>query len=226
MLYVVDDAITDTGLIKAIKNDSTFFPSAMDGEDIGEFNNYYHDGVASCFAPYMFWPGWTHEKAGTLRQLVIQHLFRGKPYIPFPLKDVAGFEYWCRSFGPGQYLKEHVDEDTFAYADERRFNAPAMGCVWYGFSEADGGFLELHESKIEGFPEEALERDNFQQFVSPADRRERIAYKPNRLVVFEAGRRVHNTTKNVSGVRQVMVVNVWHKDSPPSGIEKNRFYIE
>lgn len=226
MLHVIDNFIKDETLLSLIRTDDKFFPSVMDGEDIGQTNNYYHDGSASCFAPYMFWPGWKNKPANTLRKKVIETVFKDTNFIPFPIEEVAGFEYWCRTFGPGQYLKAHVDEDTFAYEEDKRFNAPALGCVWYGFSEANGGFLELHDSVIAGNPENVLEAENFSKYVSPSERLERVAYKPNRLVVFEAGRRVHNTTRTLSGKRQVMVINVWRVDSQPSGLGKNRFFYE
>ena len=62
--------------------------------------------------------------------------------------------------------------------------------------------------------------------LSPPDRLERIAYKTNRLIVFDAGRRVHQTQPAGWGDRQVMVVNVWHKDSPPSALATGQFYRE
>jgi hypothetical protein len=226
MLYVIDNFLNDS-LYEEVKNDTSFFPVEMDGEDIGETNNWYHDGASSCFAPYMFWKGWMHEPVDTVRKKVIQAIWENNNFIPFPLEEIAGFEYWCRTFSPGQYLNIHVDEDTFAYEKDNDFNAPALGCVWYGATEAgDGGYLELHEGRIEGNPEDALEKENIERLTSPCDMLERIAYKPNRLVVFEAGRRLHNTTKASWGKRQVMVVNVWHISSPPSGVRESKFFHE
>jgi hypothetical protein len=36
--------------------------------------------------------------------------------------------------------------------------------------------------------------------------------------------RLHEATKVQSGVRQVMVVNVWHKDCPPTALETGDFF--
>jgi len=226
ILFVIDNFIKDQHLIEAIKGDPEFFPAAMDGTNIGEFNNFYHDGAASCFAPYMFWEGWQKEAPNTLRKQVIEAIWRDASYLPIPESEILGFEYWCRTFNQGQYLNVHVDEDSFAYEDERIFNACLIGCVWYGFTECASGFLELHNNYITGSPKNALESENFLPLSSPLDQRERISYKPNRLVVFNAGRRIHGTTAVQEGTRQVMVVNLWSKSNPPSGLEKNRFFKE
>lgn len=227
-MIVIDNFIKDINLIDSIKGDKNFFPETMgDVSNIGETNNYFHDEAADCYAPYMFWDGWWNSEADTLRKKVVQEIWSNESFLPFPLSEVCGFEYWTRTFMEGQYLRIHVDEDTFAYQKERRFNAPAYGCVWYGFEESvDPGFLELHEGWIEGSPEDALERENVDRLTSPPERRERIAYVPNRLVCFDAGRRLHETTATKSGIRQVMVVNVWHKDSPPSALTTGEFYYE
>ena len=62
--------------------------------------------------------------------------------------------------------------------------------------------------------------------LSPIEERERIAYKGNRLVILDAGHVMHGTTPANSGIRQVMVINVWHKDNPPLALASNEFYYE
>ena len=61
---------------------------------------------------------------------------------------------------------------------------------------------------------------------SPPNDRERIRYKGNRLVVFDSGHVVHNTTPAGSRLRQVMVINVWTKDVPPMGLATGDFAHE
>jgi hypothetical protein len=227
VLYVIDDFIQDEGLLVDIRNSEDFFPQSMPGENIGEVLNGYHDDESGHRAPFMFWDGWAHEKPRTVRQRVIQEIWKESRFLPFPDSEIAGFEYWTRTFGPGQYLAPHVDEDTFSYENGRKFNAPAVGCVWYGLNDDPGdGFLELHPGEIVGFPEDALEKPSIQARLGSVEQRERIAYKPNRLVVFNAGRRLHETTKTTSGRRQVMVINVWHVDNPPAGLLGERFVRE
>lgn len=225
-LYVFDNAVSSE-LYDKVSNDIDFFPSVMDGENIGETNNYYHSQESSCYAPYMFWDGWWSSPPNTLRKKVIQEIWDKPGRIPFPLHQVKGFEYWVRTFSPGQYLRVHVDEDTFLYAKENVYNAPSLGCVWYGTTEASGGgFLELHESSLSPGGLNSLERNVIDPLLSPIERRERIAYKPNRVVIFDAGKRLHEATEFTSGFREVMVINVWHVDTPPSGLFSDDFYYE
>lgn len=225
MLFVKDDFIKESTMVTEIMNDHLFFPRMMEGENLGATLNEFHYEQADCHAPYMFWDGWWKSEANTLKKKVIEKIWRDTDLLPFPEQEIAGFEYWTRTFRPGQWLGVHVDEDTFSYSENRWFHGPKIGCVWYGFSEADGGFLEIHETGLaEGFNQ--LEREVVDNLMSPIERRERIAYRPNRLVVFDAGHRIHETTNVISGVKQVMVVNVWHMDSPPHALDNGGFFYE
>jgi hypothetical protein len=73
---------------------------------------------------------------------------------------------------------------------------------------------------------EALEKENTKNLVSDIEDRERIAYKGNRLIIFDVGHVMHNTTPALSGKRQVMIINVWHKNNPPLALALNEFYYE
>jgi len=226
MFLRVQDDFIPSDLLAAVDADPTFFPDDMSGHDnIGEYLNEFHDTECDCYAPYMFWDGWWRSPADTNRKKVIEAIWSTPGMLPYPIEDIVGFEYWTRTFGVGQFLAPHCDEDTFLYASDKIFHGPKIGCVWYGTSEATGGFLELHNSVV---PEgsEQLERDVIDQHLSPIDERERIKYRPNRLVVFDAGHRLHETTKTLSGKRQVMVINVWHKDCPPSALQTGDFFTE
>ena len=230
MLLVLDDFISNPEVVEALKADTGFFPRTVDEhnpDEIGFTLNGYHDEACDCVAPYMWWDGWWVEPANTWRKFVIETIWSSPGMLPYELDEVAGFEYWCRSYEAGQFLKHHVDEDTFLYEKNREFNAPSIGCIWYGFSESgDGGFLELHEGRIEGNPIDALEKAHMDSLLSPPEKRERIAYRPNRLVVFDAGRRIHETKPAGWGTREVMVVNVWLKEAPPLALETGQFYLE
>lgn len=224
-LFVRDKFLGSSELGNAVRQDESFFPPSMPGDNIGKTLNEFHAYQSDCYAPYMFWSGWWDSEPKTNRQRVIERIWRDSDLIPFPEDEILGFEYWVRTFSTGQYLARHVDEDTFMYSDTRWFQGPRIGCVWYGFSEADGGFLEIHESGIsEGF--DKLEAENTAALISPPERRERIAYRPDRLVIFDAGHRLHETTPIISGVKQVMVVNVWHRDNPPLALSTDAFFYE
>jgi hypothetical protein len=89
-----------------------------------------------------------------------------------------------------------------------------------------GGFLELHPKVIIENTHNALEKENMDPLIAPVEMRERIACLPNRLIIFDAGHVIHNTTPPISGIRRVVVINVWHKDNPPSALTTGKFYYE
>ena len=212
-------------LYKKMIGDESFFPESMGGGDrIATELNSYHYEQSACFAPYMFWVGWLNSPANTLKKQIIQNIWEKN--LPFPIEEVLGFEYWTRTYLPGQYLDVHVDEDTFMYEDHKVFSGPAIGAILYGIDNNEGGFLELHKSSLIDGTKNALEREQIDRLLSPIEERERIAYRGNRLVIFDAGHQIHATSPAKSGIRQVMVINVWHKDVPPTAIKKNSFFYE
>lgn len=223
-MIVIDNCLP-AKLYKEVLNDDKFFPETMGaGERIATELNSYHYEKSSCFAPYMFWDGWWRSPANTLRKRVVQSIWKNN--LPCKKEDILGFEYWTRTYMPGQFLDVHVDEDTFLYEDTKVFSGPHIGSIFYGLDNTEGGFVEIHNAKlIDGTPL-AIERENVDPILSPIEERERIAYRGNRLIIFDAGHVMHGTTPAKSGIRQVMVINVWHKDHPPVALEKNTFYYE
>jgi hypothetical protein len=225
-MIIIDDFIKDKNLLEEIELTPNFFPESMgDEERIATVLNSYHDEKSDCFAPYMFWDGWLNSEADTPRKRLIKKIWENN--LPFPIEEVCGFEYWTRTFKPGQFLDVHVDEDTFLYADKKIFKGPKIGCVYYPHTnDVVGGFLEMHPTAILEDAVDALERENVDPLIVPIELRERISCKPNRLIVFDAGHIIHNTTPPIKGVRRVVVVNVWHKDNPPSALKTGEFYYE
>ena len=210
------DNFLSSSLLDEIKSDKSFFPGLMQEESrIATEVNSYHNEQSNCYAPYMFWDGWWSSPANTVRKQVIREIWETN--LTIPVEEVLGFEYWTRTFGPGQFLGPHVDEDTFLYQDSKVLNGPETGCVYYGPSQEKvvGGFLELFESKLVFGEAGALEWENLKRKLDPIEMRERIAFRENRLVIFDAGRVIHQTTPCISGIRNVMVVNVWLKSNPP-----------
>lgn len=86
--------------------------------------------------------------------------------------------------------------------------------------------MELHPTILEEGYSDTLEREKIDPLLAPIELRERIACNPNRLIIFDAGHTIHNTTPPISGIRKVVVINVWHKDSPPIALKTNKFYYE
>jgi hypothetical protein len=225
-MKVIDNFLDEDTCLKII-NDHSFFPRSMgDDERIASEINSYHSEQSDCFAPYMFWDGWHKSKPRTIRQEVVKKIWESN--LPFPLDDLCGFEYWTRTFNAGQYLGPHVDEDTFRYAKTKVLTGPRVGCVYYGpETDADnGGFLEMYPSAIDDFSENALEQEIVAPLLVDISKRERIACKANRLIIFDAGHVLHGTTPAMSGKRNVMVVNVWHQDLQPTAMSTGEFYYE
>ena len=223
-MKIYDDAMDDA-IYSAIAQDSSFFPGLMTTDSrIAKEVNSYHMAQSSCYAPYMFWDGWWSSPASTVRKQVIREIWETN--LTIPIGDVLGFEYWTRTFGPGQFLGPHVDEDTFLYQNSKIYNGPEIGCVYYGPSEEKvvGGFLELFESRLTFGEKNALEWENLERKLDPIELRERIAFKENRLIIFDAGRVIHQTSPCLSGLRNVMVVNVWLKSNPP--VDMTNFVYE
>ena len=155
-MLVKDNSLSDS-LYDQVLNDSSFFPELMNhGEKIAEHLNSYHNEKSDCFAPYMFWDGWWRTPANTLKKKVIQSLWQD--LMIWNLDDILGFEYWTRTYLPGQYLDVHVDEDTFLYSESKIFTGPIYGCVFYGKENKDGGFLEIHKKALEDGKKNILEK--------------------------------------------------------------------
>lgn len=222
---IVQDNFLDKNLYKSVLSDVDFFPQSMGNEErIASQVNSYHNEKADCFAPYMFWDGWWRSEANTLKKKVIQKIWENN--LEYPLDDILGIEYWTRTFHQGQHLDYHVDEDTFLYEKEKIFSGPICGSIYYAAENFEGGFLEIHNKSIPEKTYKALEHDKIKHYTVDITLRERIAYKGNRLIVFDSGHVIHNTTPALSGVRQVMVTNIWHKDNPPTALKIGSFYYE
>jgi hypothetical protein len=225
-MIVIDNFLNDD-LYGEMLTDEAFFPQSMGSDErIATELNSYHYEQSTCYAPYMFWDGWWRSPANTLKKRIIQTIWESN--LPARQEDILGFEYWTRTFLPGQYLDLHVDEDTFMYEESKTFQGPRTGCVLYGIDNLQGGFIELHTvvpPLIDG-AHKALERENIDNAKGTVEDRERIAYKGNRLVIFDSGHVMHATTPAKAGIRQVLVVNVWCKDVPPTALDKGTFYYE
>jgi hypothetical protein len=224
MMVVLDNAVSDNTYKNVLDSNNFFSPSFSNQFKIASDINEYHYENSSSRSPYMFWKGWWVEDIKTLRQQVIYEIWN--KYLPFPIDEICGFEYWTRTFGPGQYINEHVDEDTFEYSSSKIFNGPRFGCVWYGADNENGGFLEIHKNKLIDGTKNILEQINIEKYKSEILDRERISYKGNRAIMFDSGHYLHNTTPSTCGERQVLVINIWTMDLQPKGITTGEFVYE
>jgi len=222
---IVKDNYLDNYLYNKLLNSVNFFPISMGSEEkIAAHLMMYHEESSSSYSPFMFWDGWWRSPANTLKKKIIQKIW--EEHLEWPNEDILGFEYWTRTYNPGQYIDLHVDEDTFLYSKNKIFQGPIIGCVYYGVDNEDGGFLEIHKNSFINGNKESLEKENIKKYISPEEDRERISYKGNRLIIFDAGHRLHNSTPAKANLRQVMVINVWHKDNPPVALSNGDFFYE
>jgi hypothetical protein len=222
---IVKDNYLDDYLYNQLLTSSNFFPGSMGGEEkIAVHLMMYHEESSSSYSPFMFWDGWWTSPANTLKKQVIQNIW--EPNMQWPCEDILGFEYWTRTYNPGQYIDLHVDEDTFLYKKNKTFQGPILGCVYYGIDNKEGGFLELHKNTLIDGQKKTPDQIKDKKNISPIEDRERIAYKGNRLIIFDAGHTVHGSTPAKSNIRQVMVINVWHKNNPPLALSEGTFFYE
>lgn len=239
-IVIIDDYIQDQQLLKDIENSEDFFPKDM-GEEARQLKsgNIYHNENASIFSPWMFWDGWWKSPANTVKKRLIQAIWEDN--LPCPIEEVCGFEYWTRTYNPGQYLPVHLDEDTFLYERNGEFRCPVLGAVYYAHfdveEDKEPGFLEMHPGRVsidrnkryqlKSDSEDKGKIESLKGYYKPENKRDRITYRPNRLVIFDAGMLLHGTTPSGPGSKRfIMGINVWHKDDPPIGYTENLFYFE
>ena len=222
-MLVVDNCISDELYLRVLSDESFFASDYEQDTQIAKGLNSYH-GNRRKLSSYMFWPGWHKSDISTIKHQVIKEIWEYR--LPVHISEVFGFEYWTRTFNEGQFIGEHVDEDTFAYQLTKTFYGSSIGCVWYGCENEQGGRLEIHKNPIPDGLTMALEPSRITEFFSQKEDRDTVDYKGNRLIVFDSGHLIHNTTPATSGPRQVMVINVWTRDLLPFGSAIGEFIYE
>lgn len=223
---IIQDDFFDEITLSAIFDDESFFPLSMgEGEKIASAPNMYNDPNGSVFSPYMFWDGWWKSPMDTLKKKLIRKIFEGR----IKIDEVVGFEYWTRTYEPGQYIQPHIDADTARYVHDKSLGTPSIGAVWWGVDNGgDAGFFELYPTLLVRDSVGSLEKSFIDPILesSPIETRERIKYKSNRLIIFDAGHQLHGTTPASAGIKQSFIVNVWSKECPPYGLISGGFHYE
>ena len=116
-----------------------------------------------------------------------------------------------------------------------------IGAVYYADFEVDEnvypGVLEVHPGRVDvdivqqyllsTTEEDPHTMTHLKKYYKPTGKRDIITYRPNRLIIFDAGRILHGTTPTGENSQRFIVgINVWHKEDPPSGYKKNLFFVE
>ena len=85
-------------------------------------------------------------------------------------------------------------------------STPDIGTVYYPEQDLfEGGMLEIYSHGPDKDPE-------------------RIYARPNRLVIFDAGKYYHRVSNVTSGVRKAIAINLWSTE--PTGKQSGSFSIE
>jgi hypothetical protein len=174
--------------------------------DISNDINFFSDpGV------YYWWDGWWNGEAKSLKHRLIEHIWADN----CPLSEaiaIRGFEYWTGiqtadpNMGFENNLGGHFDKDEELFELTGKIVTPSMGTVYYPEqSEFEGGMLEIYSEGEDKEPE--------------------VVYaKPNRLVIFDAGKYVHSVRPVTKGTRKAIAINLWL--TLPLGKQNNNMSIE
>ena len=162
---------------------------------------------------YKWYAGWfNNSPANNTVKKLIEYVWGDSCPISQSF-DIAGFEYWtgiqeAKSFGDDfeDNLVMHFDKDEAWWEKTGEFNIPVMGSIYYPQQEGfEGGMLEIYTNGEDNPPE--------------------VVYaKPNRLIIFEAGKDPHRVTVVTKGQRLAIAINLWSQE--PYSKQIGKFNIE
>lgn len=195
-MIIIDDAVDDPDLVEKIQKNLNIFPKPKYLKNNQAIVNYI-DSLERTTVDYYFWHGWNHSPADTLKKSICQHIW--KKYLPFPERDLFGFEYWTRTFLPGQYSDWHVDRGFCTNdieTDKEIYPRSCIGSVYYPpiYYQWEETYLEIR----------------YEDYI------DKILCKPNRLVIFDGSNLYHKTTPTNRLLRYSMAMNIWSKNDPPT----------
>ena len=142
---------------------------------------------------FMWWNGWWNSKTKSIKQRLIEYIW--KLNSPTQSYDVVGFEYWTGVYGEDHAAKDlggHYDKDEEQFKRTGEIIRPIIGTVYYPMDvDFEGGMLEI-------------EHENGDI--------ERVQAKYNRLIIFDAGNKVHRVTPVTKGTRHAIAINLWDRE--------------
>lgn len=205
-MIIIDNAINDADLIDNIRASANLFPKPKQLKNNQLIVNYL-DTTERTDVDYYFWHGWNYSAADTLKKSICEHLW--KKFLPFPEEDLFGFEYWTRTFMPGQYSDWHVDRGFCTNDIESFKNAyprACMGSVYYP------PFADVWE--------ESYLQIRYEDYV------QQILCKPNRLIIFDSANLYHKTTATSKYLRYSMAMNIWSQNDSPTNFKNFKINYE
>jgi len=175
-------------------------------KEISQDTNFFNDpGI------YYWWDGWWNGEAKTVKHRLIEAIWADNCPLTQPM-SIRGFEYWTgiqtanTETGFSNNLGNHYDKDEELFAKTGEIVIPSMGTVYYPEQDKfEGGMLEIYTEGIDKKPE--------------------VVYaKPNRLIIFDAGKYVHAVTPVTQGTRKAIAINLWLTE--PMGKQNGAMRIE
>lgn len=161
---------------------------------------------------YKWYDGWWNSPVNNTTKKIIEYAW-GQNCPISTSYDISGFEYWTgiqQSNESGEdfdnYLEMHFDKDEAWFEKTGEFKTPIMGSIYYPDQvDFEGGMLEIYSNGDQNPPE--------------------VLYaKPNRLIIFEAGKHPHQVTVVTKGTRYAIAINLW--DEEPYSKQIGKFTIE
>lgn len=160
---------------------------------------------------YYWWNGWWNSEPRTVKQRLIDYIWADN--CPINTRySLSGFEYWTGiqtanpNMGFNNNLGGHYDKDEELFAQTGQIVRPIIGTVYYPEQEEfEGGMLEIYTEGVDKAPEV-------------------IYAKPNRLIIFDAGKHIHAVTPVTSGTRKAIAINLWQ--SEPLGKQNGAMRVE
>lgn len=183
-MIIIDDFVQDEDLLRRVRE------SLHD-----ENSDFWGD-----YGNYSWYEGWWNREPETLREELIKYIWGDNCPLNYGL-DVEGFEHWTGSQSAEDntkhdHLKQHFDKDEDLWQETGEVKRPVIGTVYYPIEhDIDGGFLKSWDTYEVDFEAQ----------------HELIAPKPNRLVIFDAGK-LHMVERVTRGTRYAIAINLWdHK---------------
>lgn len=152
---------------------------------------------------YKYWQGWWNSPANNTTKKVIQYVWGDNCPVNASY-NIDGFEYWTgiqteESLDDGwsDELPVHFDKDESIFEKTGDIVTPIIGSVYYpAGQDFDGGDLAVYSDGRDASPEI-------------------IKAKPNRFIIFDAGKDLHMVQQVTRGVRNAIAINLW-EDEPYS----------